>query len=135
MTSQIHRGSCHCGRVTFEAELDLSKGSQRCNCSYCTKVRNWAMIIPASAFKLLSGQDALTDYQGRNPTGHQLFCKVCGVRPFGRGHLAQLGGDYVSVVLSCLDDVLPEQLLQSPVRYGNGRDNDWMNTPAETKHL
>ena len=135
MTAQTHRGSCHCGRVTFEAQLDLSRGSERCNCSYCTKVRNWVMIIPRADFKVLTGEDALTDYQGRNPIAHQLFCKVCGVRPFGRGHLAQLGGDYVSVVLSCLDSVLPEQLLQSPVRYGNGRDDDWMNTPAQTKHL
>jgi hypothetical protein len=22
-----------------------------------------------------------------------------------------------------------------PVRYANGRDNDWMNEPAETKYL
>ncbi|HEY0881295.1 MAG TPA: hypothetical protein VGD87_07185, partial [Archangium sp.] len=89
----------------------------------------------AANFTLLTGADSLSDYQGKNPSAHQLFCKVCGVRPFGRGHLAVLGGDYVSVVVSCLDDVLPEQLLQSPVRYGNGLENDWMNTPAETRHL
>ncbi len=135
MTTTTYRGSCHCRRVTFEADLDLTKGSERCNCSYCTKVRNWGMLLEPAAFRLLTGEDALTGYQGSNPTAHEYFCKVCGVHTFGKGHLAQLGGDYVMLVLACLDDATPELLMQSKVRYGNGRDNDWMNTPAHTGHL
>ena len=34
-----------------------------------------------------------------------------------------------------LDDATPELLMQSQVRYGNGRENDWMNTPSVTGHL
>ena len=134
MTTQTYRGSCHCQRVTFEATLDLSKGSERCNCSYCTKVRNWVVITTPSAFKLLTGEDALTDYSGKIPSAHQLFCRHCGVRPFGKGHHPHLG-EYVSVVLSCLDDASPEALLEGPIRYGNGRDDDWMKPPAKTAHL
>jgi hypothetical protein len=47
----------------------------------------------------------------------------CGVHCFGRGHLVELGGDYVSVNLNCLDDVDPNQL---SVVYWDGRHNNWI---------
>jgi hypothetical protein len=66
---------------------------------------------------------------------HHLFCRHCGVRPFARGHLEVLGGDFLSIHLACLDDVEPQALIDAPLRYSNGRDNDWMHPPAETRYL
>lgn len=66
---------------------------------------------------------------------HHLFCKRCGVRPFGKGHLEQLGGDFFGVNIACLDGVPNSELASLPVNYADGRGNNWMEPPAETRHL
>ena len=132
---KTYKGSCHCGEVQYEVDLDLAAGTGKCNCSICTKQRSWGATVKPDAFRLLKGADALSDYQFGTNSIHHPFCKHCGVSSFGHGYIGAIGGDFVSVKVSCLDDVDLAELIAAPVRYFDGRHNNWFNTPAETRHL
>jgi hypothetical protein len=132
---KTYRGSCHCGAVKFEADFDLAQGTNKCNCTICTKTRNWNVIVKPEAFRLTSGEQSLSDYQFGGNQGHHLFCRTCGVRTFERGYVEQIGGHFVSIKIGSLDDVDPAELAEAPVRYSNGRDNAWWESPKETRHL
>jgi len=123
-----YAGGCHCGAMRFEVEVDLGAGASRCNCSVCTKVSGTTVIVKPAAFALLSGEDALSTYAWGGRTAQRYFCKACGVHGFARGHLEQLGGDYVSVSVNCLDEV---DLLDVPVRHWDGRHNNWQAGPRD----
>lgn len=135
MAEKTYHGSCHCGAVKIKAKIDISKGTGWCNCTYCRKVRNWSVIIKPEAFELVSGEYNLSDYQFGTLSGHHLFCKSCGCRPFGKGFVEEIGGDYVSIALSCLEDIELEELIAAPITYFDGLNNNWWNKSTEVRHL
>lgn len=131
-----YHGTCHCGAVAFEADLDLSQPASRCNCSYCRKTRNWSTRTTPDHFRIVRGEDqlGLYDVTGQGYNAHA-FCRNCGVRLFSKGDIPELGGPYVSVFLPALDDALPEDLIAAPLVWCDGLNNNWWQPPAETRHL
>jgi hypothetical protein len=132
---QTYTGSCHCGDVRFEANIDLDEGSGRCNCSICRKARYWGVTVRPADFRLLSEASGLSDYQFGSGSMHHRFCRRCGVRPFCDGHIAEIGGDFIMLNLHCLDDVPEQVLAMVPVRYADGAADNWAAPPAVTAHL
>ena len=119
-----HQGSCHCGAVRYEVDLDLAKGVNRCNCTICTKLQLANIIVKPEAFRLLAGKDRLIDYKRPEGVNNFPFCNTCGAHPFGTGHLDILGGDYVSVNATTLDGV---DLAKVTAVHWDGRNNNWQS--------
>jgi hypothetical protein len=131
---KTYRGACHCGAVHFEAELDLTQPTFRCNCTICRRTRFWAAVARPDGFRLLSGRDELTQYLfGRKRNEHH-FCRRCGVRAFGVGNDTPIGKMY-GVNLGCLENVSDEALAKVPVTYVDGLHDRWDAPPPIHSHL
>ena len=100
-TKQTHRGSCHCGRVTFELTATLDYVID-CNCSHCR--RRGALWHPAveSELRILSGEGDLALYRFNTMTAKHYFCRHCGIHPFIR---PRLDPTRWSVNVRCIDGV------------------------------
>ena len=60
---KIYHGRCHCGGVELTAEFDLDAGTEKCNCTYCRRVRLWSVrtapeqVSVTRSFWLVTHQD------------------------------------------------------------------------------
>jgi hypothetical protein len=124
-----YTGGCHCGVVRFEVEMDPNDGASRCNCSICTKIAQTGKIVKPDAFRLVSGKESLSEYRWGGNIATRFFCKHCGIHCYGAGHLAEVGGDFVSVNLNTVDGVDPHAL---PVVHWDGRHDNWQGGPRPT---
>lgn len=75
-------GSCHCGAITFEAEID-PENVMICNCTDCQTLSGSAFrtLLPVAddAFKLLSGEPKIYLKTGSSGAKReQTFCAECG---------------------------------------------------------
>ena len=131
---KTYRGSCHCGAVQFEADLDLTQASYRCNCSICRRTRFWPAVAKEGGFRLLTEEAELTQYLFNSRKNQHYFCKHCGVRAFGIGTDTPIGRMY-GVNLGCLTDLSDEELSRVPIRYVDGRNDRWDAAPEFVRHL
>jgi hypothetical protein len=103
MTTGHYTGSCHCGAVAFEADVDISQPIA-CNCSRCQRLGAVLAFTPRTKFTLLRGEDALTEYTfNRHVIRHQ-FCRNCGIQTFSFADGPD-GTPMVAINVNCLDGV------------------------------
>lgn len=127
MTRSRKRGGCHCGAVIWEAETDDDIVADECNCSICTMTGFLHVIVPAARFRLLRGEDQLTQYIFNTGAAKHLFCRVCGVKSF---YVPRSNPDGFSLNLRCMDQ---SQFRSVEIRPFDGRN--WEQNAASLTHL
>jgi hypothetical protein len=110
-------GSCHCGAVRFEIETDFPELTT-CDCSMCRRRGALMVKVHESRFRLLSGKDALAEYQFHTMAARHFFCRNCGIYPF---HRKRVTPDHFGVNVGCLQDFDPSGI---PVRRAVGAAMD-----------
>lgn len=110
---QTWTGSCHCRAIRFEIDTDFPELTM-CDCSICKRKNALMVRVHESAFRLLAGEEHLSEYRFNTMTARHFFCKVCGIYPF---HRKRVTPDNFGVNVHCLDDFDPEGI---PVRRALG---------------
>lgn len=134
---KTYHGSCHCDAVRYEAQIDFAQGTGKCNCRFCTKTRNWSARADPATFRVTQGESNLGERarQGGDASVNHRHCRLCATHVFSQGRIPEMGGDFVSVRVATLDDASVDELMSGPVRHADGRNDDWMHVPQETRHL
>ena len=110
-----YQGSCHCGAVQFQVETDFPELTT-CDCSICSRKNAVMVKVHESRFKLLSGEQSLSEYRFHTHTAKHYFCRVCGIYPF---HRKRVTPDFFGVNVFCLENFDPAGI---PVRATVGKD-------------
>ena len=137
---RTYHGSCHCGAVRFEADLDLDEGIRKCNCSFCWKLGYRKSFAGFEALRVTDGRDRMREYKASPsnwPEGdiNHYMCPTCGANIFSRGFLDAMGGNFWAVNVACLDDVTDEELAAAPIIYEDGKRDRQDQPPEITGYL
>ncbi len=81
-----------------------------CDCSICRRKNALMVKVHESAFELLAGEGALSEYQFHTHIARHFFCRTCGIYPF---HRKRVTPDHLGVNVFCLEDFDPAGI---PVR-------------------
>ena len=123
----VHRGGCHCGRVRFEVDAPPDLQGSECNCSVCGMSAYLHLIVRPANFRLLSGEQELSEYRFNTGVGRHLFCRHCGIKSF---YVPRSNPDGYSINVRCLD---PENVRSISVEPFDGEN--WEDNAASLKHL
>ena len=113
-----YKGSCHCGRVTYEVEGDFDEVLE-CNCSYCNRKGHLLWFVPRAQLKLKTGEKDLTTYTFNKHVIKHRFCANCGIHPFGEG-VNPKGEATAAINIRCLEGI---DLASIPVNHFDGRSH------------
>ena len=112
----IYQGSCHCGKIAFEVEGELS-GAMACNCSICLRKGSLMWFVPREQLRLLTPEANLATYTFNKHVVQHHFCPTCGIHPFGEG-VDPNGNRIAAINIRCLENL---DLASVPVQNYDGR--------------
>lgn len=112
----IYKGSCHCGKVAFEVDGEMT-GVMDCNCSICARKGSLLWFVPREKMTLLTPEDAASTYTFNKHVIQHRFCPTCGIHPYGEG-VDPKGNRIAAINIRCLENV---DLAAIPVQHFDGR--------------
>lgn len=118
----VVQAACHCRRVRFEVTLtDGLNTARRCNCSFC-RMRG-AVVVSAElgGVRILSGEEALAEYQFNTKTAKHYFCSVCGIYTH---HQRRSNPRQFGVNAACIEGISPFDFKEVPVNDGIHHPSD-----------
>lgn len=111
-----YQGSCHCGKIAFEAEGELN-GAMACNCSMCSRKGSLLWFVPREKLRLLTSEAGIGTYTFNKHVIKHQFCRTCGIHPYGEGTDPN-GNRIAAINIRCLDGIDLEKI---PVQHFDGR--------------
>ena len=111
-----YKGSCHCGKVSFEAEGEI-KAALACNCSMCQRKGSLLWFVPRENLRRLSPQDAERTYTFNKHAIRHRFCPACGIHPYAEATSPD-GKPMAAINLRCMENI---DLSSIPVQQFDGR--------------
>jgi hypothetical protein len=111
-----YKGSCHCGKVSFEVEGEI-KSALACNCSICQRKGSLLWFVPRTELHLLSPEDAASTYIFNKHVIKHRFCPTCGIHPYAEG-VDPKGNATAAINIRCIENI---DLATIPVQHYDGR--------------
>ncbi len=111
-----YEGSCHCGRVAFEVEGEIT-GALACNCSMCQRRGSLLWFVPRDQLQLKTPEDASVVYTFNKHMIQHRFCPTCGIHPYGEGTDPK-GNRTAAINIRCIEGI---DLAAVPVHHYDGR--------------
>ena len=100
-------------RYEFEAEPEFVV--TECNCSVCTKSGYLGVTVPGDRFRLLCGEDDLSEYTFKTGTAGHRFCRHCGIKSF---YVPRSHPDGISVNFRCIGEATARAFSRSLAYFG-----------------
>lgn len=116
------KGSCHCGAVEFEVDLeDGIQNVRHCDCSLCRRKCAYVASAPLNKLTVTKGADNLSLYQWNTKTAKHYFCKICGIYTH---HQRRSNPNEYGFNVGCIEGV-------NPFDYGPAKVEDGVMHPSD----
>jgi hypothetical protein len=103
--SKSYSGSCQCGKVRYEVQMEPIAEVISCNCSRCGRLGQLLAFAPENQFKLLSGESDLKKFEFNKHMIQHQFCSTCGIQSFAIGKNPKTGAKMAAINVRCLEGV------------------------------